>query len=161
MDLQTLVTVAEDGPWCGTRPPGRPHHGPAGGAPMVSEWHRDADNTPNPWRQGTVEVGLYGAITLYQLAQRVTGQVSEGLSAAAEALFTDTCGTVPLSVLIWFLLQRPPPAPPWLQQIMYACETLVFAQAAQQDALAAAAARQVTLSLQHFGLQAVKPRVAA
>lgn len=160
MDLQTLVTVAEDGPWCGTRPPGRPHLGPAG-TPMVSEWHRDADNTPNPWRQGTVEVGLYGAITLYQLAQRVAGPTSEALGAAAEALFSDTCGTVPLSVLIWFLLQRPPPAPPWLQQIMHAAEMLAFAQAAQQDALAAAAARQVTQSLQHFGLQAAKPRVAA
>jgi len=146
VDLQTLVTVAEDGPWCGTRPPGRPHLGPAG-TPMVSEWHRDADNTPNPWRQGTVEVGLYGAITLYQLAQRVAGPTSEALGAAAEALFSDTCGTVPLSVLIWFLL--------------HAAEMLAFAQAAQQDALAAAAARQVTQSLQHFGLQAAKPRVAA
>jgi len=160
MDLQTLVTVAEDGPWCGTRPPGRPHQGPSG-TPMVSDWHRDGDPVPNPWRQGTVEVGLYGAITLYQLAQRVTGQASEGLSAAAEALFTDTCGTVPLSVLIWFLLQRPPPAPPWLQQIMYAAEMLAFGQAAQQEALAAAAELQVTQSLRHFGLQAAKPRVAA
>ena len=25
MTLRLLASIAEDGPWCGTRPPGRPH----------------------------------------------------------------------------------------------------------------------------------------
>jgi hypothetical protein len=59
-----------------------------------------------------------------------------------------------LSELIWLLLHRPPPPPPqWLSGLTYAAETLAFAQATDQEALASAATRQIMNQLKGFGLQ--------
>ncbi|GGF09811.1 hypothetical protein GCM10011611_14160 [Aliidongia dinghuensis] len=97
------------------------------------------------------------AIRLHQIGAAVTGPMAEAFSSGAEMLFDDTCGSVPLSELIWILLHRPPPPPPWwLEQIAFAGEMLAFAQAAQQEALAEAAQRQ---ALQ--GLNALKVGLSA
>jgi hypothetical protein len=178
MRLETLVNIAEDGPWCGTRPPGprrflaspnpsRQQFDPQPSPwlrqfdPEPSPWVRYAGPQPDPWRLGSVEVGLYGAIRLHQLGRQVTGPVAGGFGSAAEFLFDETCGSVPLSVLIWLLLhQPPPPPPPWLETLVFAGDMLVFAQAAQQESLASAAARQIVQSLEAFALEAESARTA-
>ncbi|HVH77884.1 MAG TPA: hypothetical protein VM782_00715 [Stellaceae bacterium] len=163
MSLATLINIAEDGPWCGTRPPGRPHlpH------PPVTHLHEARvaaaqSPEPDPWRLGTVEVGLYGAITLYQIGRLVSGPAAEGFGSAAESLFDDTCGSIPISELIWLLLHRPPPPPPqWLSQLTFAGEMLAFAQATHQETLATAATRQVMASLNASGLQTEQMQATA
>jgi hypothetical protein len=117
---------------------------------------------PDPWRLGVLEVGLYGAITLYQLGQRLSGSVGEEIRSAASVVFDDTCGTIPLSELIWILLHRPPPPPPpWLSQLSFAGEMLAFAQAGQQESLAAAASRQIGQQIKEFGLQREQSRAVS
>jgi len=178
MSLHTLVNIAESGPWCGTRPPGRPRPQPhlrtrseQVFGPLPDPWRflgpqSDVSRlgpvpdpwrlgpSPEPWRLGIIEVGLYGAITLHQLGRLVTGPSAEALTTAAEILFEDHCGTIPLSELIWILLHRPPPPPPqWLNVLTFAGETLAFAQATQQEALATAASRQIAANLKTFDLQ--------
>jgi hypothetical protein len=189
MRLETLANIAEDGPWCGTRPPGprrflassdasrrqfdpQPspwlrQFGPQPSPwlrqfePEPSPWFRYAGPQPDPWRLGSIEAGLYGAIRLYQLGQQVTGPVAGGFGSAAEFLFDETCGSVPLSELIWLLLhQPPPPPPPWLETLVFAGDMLVFAQATEQEGLASAAARQILQNLKAFGLEGERARTA-
>ena len=75
---------------------------------------------PDPWRLGAIEVGLYSAVTLYQMGHQLTGATAEGLRSAAGILFDETCGTVPFLELIWLLLHRPPPPPPpWLSMLVF------------------------------------------
>jgi hypothetical protein len=106
---------------------------------------------PDPWLQAEIEIGLYGSITLFQLGKRLGGSI-QGLEAAANTFFDGQCGSVPISILIWILLHRPPPPPPpWLSQIVFAGELLKVAQAAGQEALAAAAAKQLGEQLKEFG----------
>ena len=179
MSLETLISIAEDGPWCGTRPPGRPRPHPvlqqrretaraeqaaeAVRGPRPEPWWVLGPQpdpwrfgpSPDPWVLGAVEIGLYGAISLHQAARLVSGPATEGLRSAAAVLFDDTCGSVPLSELIWLLLHRPPPPPPqWLNVLTFAGETLAFAQATQQEELAKAANRQIAEGLRAFGLDA-------
>ena len=148
MSFKTLISIAEDGPWCGTRPPG-PYHPPRFGAELASLL-QSADPQPQPWAVARVEVGLYAAISLYQLGKTVAGPAGEAFGSAADSLFDDTCGSVPLSVLIWLLLHQPPP-PSWLQQVTFAGQMLAFAQDAKQDALAKAAYGQVIQGLKALG----------
>lgn len=161
MHLETLVNIAEDGPWCGTHPPGRPR-------PLVgpdphrlrretdakpASWGSLAGPQPDPWRIGGIEVGLYAAIRLHQLGGQVKGPAANEFGSAAETVFDDTCGSVPLSVLIWLLLHQPPP-PPWLDTLVFTGEVLAFAQQTQQEALASAATRQIAQFLNGFGAEA-------
>jgi hypothetical protein len=156
MSLSKLVSVAEDGPWCGTRVPGRPPHLPAPrphalsyrGGPVSdptdpSPWRAVEPSDPSPWRAGPspdpwmlgqVEVGLYAAIALYQL----------GAAGAAQRIFDDTC-PLPISELIRMLLNRPPPPPPpWLRQIMFLADMARVTQGiSQADAIAGAVNKQL------------------
>jgi hypothetical protein len=110
--------------------------------------------SPEPWRLGVVEVGLYGAIALHQTGRIVPQAMADAYGSAASALFDETCGTVPLSELIWILLNRPPPRPPqWLNVLTSAGETLALAMATDQESLARAANRQITERLKAFGFQ--------
>jgi hypothetical protein len=178
MSLEMLVDIAEDGPWCGLRPPGYPRLYPSleaawdrlGSRPELRRGHTDAFSTevfgpePDPWRIGAIEVGLYGAIRLHQLGQKLPGIIAEGILSAALVLFDETCNTVPLSELVWVLLHRPPPPmPPWLTSLTFAAEMLALAQASQQHGLAAAANHQLTTQLKACGLhiQSEAGRVAA
>jgi len=172
MSFHILVDIAENGPWCGTRPPGRPRphphpqssqerldtrlHGEVFG-PRPEPWRFGP--VPDPWRLGVIEIGLYGAITLNQTGRLVGGPAAEAFTSAANILFDDTCGTVPLAELIWLLLHRPPPPPPqWLNVLTYAGETLAFAQATRQEGLATAASHQITESLKAFGFHTEQAR---
>jgi hypothetical protein len=174
MTLALLVSIAENGPWCGTHPPGRgprpPHFLPSAHAepearlveekafgPRPEPWRFGP--SPEPWRLGVIEVGLYGAIALNQTGRIVSGPAAGGYASAASALFDETCGTVPLSELIWILLNRPPPPPPqWLNVLTSAGETLAFAQATDQEGLATAVNRQITEKLKAFGFQTEQAR---
>src|SRR5579859_73896 len=161
MSFKTLISIAEDGPWCGTHAPGRPRPRPSA-VTELSEFKKRAGPQPDPWAIGRIEVGLYGAIRLHQIGMTVTGPMAEALSSGAEFLFDDTCGSVPLSELIWILLHLPPPPPPWwLQQIVVAGEMLAFAQAGQQESLAAAAQRQALQGLHALGAAPAVAQTAA
>jgi len=188
MSLEALVSVAESGPWCAFRAPGRigPHlglsvhrppplaePGSEAAGPYSQPWRERAGSypwqqadpepipwreifgpVPDPWRVGVVEVGLYGAINLYQMGRRLSGPTSQAFTAAGLGLLEETCGNIPLSELLWILLHRPPPPPPpWWTILSFQGETLAFAQATEQEQLAAAATREITKSLNAFGLQ--------
>jgi hypothetical protein len=178
MHLEALVNIAQDGPWCGTHPPGHPGLHPSleaawdklGSRPELRRHHTDAFSQevfgpePDPWRLGAIEVGLYGAITLHQIGQRLSGAAAEGIRSAAQVLFEETCGAVSVSELIWLLLHRPPPPmPPWLSTLAFLGELLGFAQAAQQHGLAGATSHQIALQLEAccFQIQTKGGRVAA
>jgi hypothetical protein len=163
MNLETLVIIAQDGPWCGVRPPGHPGLHPSleaawdklGPRPELRRHHSDAFShevfgpEPDPWRLGAVEVGLYGAIALHQMAQKLSGGAADSIRSAALAVFDDTCGGISPPELIWLLLHRPPPRmPPWLSALVFAGEMLGFAQATQQHGLAAAASREIARQLE-------------
>jgi hypothetical protein len=168
MNFETLVNIAQDGPWCGTRPPGYPRLHPS----LEAAWeklrsrpgmrrhqadifsHDIVGPEPDPWRLGAIEVGLYGAIVLHQMGQKLSGGVAESLRLAALALFDETCGVIPHSELIWLLLHRqPPPMPPWLTSLVFTGEMLAFADATRQDVLAAVAGDQLIKQLDECGLQ--------
>src|SRR4051812_39523708 len=160
MSLSNLVSIAEDGPWCGTHVPGRPPHLP-GPRPHAwslrggwasepsdpSSWR--AGPSPEPWKLGEVEVGLYAAIALYQLGQG--SSLGEQATGAAQRIFDDTCGTVSFSMLIWILLHRPPPPPPpWLQQITFLAEMARLKGISQAEAIASAVNKQLQESLKNI-----------
>jgi hypothetical protein len=178
MNLEMLVDIAEDGPWCGLRPSGYPRLHPSfeaawdrlGSRPELLRRDSDAFSIevfgpePDPWRLGAIEVGLYGAIRLHQLGQKLSGALAEDIRSAAVVLFEDTCSAVPISELIWVLLHRPPPPmPPWLTSLTFAAEMVAFAHAAQQHGLAAAANHQLVLQLKacRLQIQTETSRVAA
>src|SRR5262245_60228958 len=99
MDLQALVAIAEEGPWCGNRPPGQPRLHPSleaswslfGSRPELRRHQANLSSQeifgpePDPWRLGAIEVGLYGAIALYQLGKRLSGEAAKGIRSAALA----------------------------------------------------------------------------
>ena len=175
MTLSKLASIAEDGPWCGTRshvgPPrprpmaetmatGRhdslgPHPEPWVVSHLLSaaeRWNVVAGPLPDPWTVGYVEVGLYAAITMHQLAQRIGGDDAKQMTTAAERIFDETCGSIPISLLIWILLHRPPPPPPpWLQQVILTAGMLELTHGMPQgEAIVNAARKQLAQSLQEL-----------
>lgn len=179
MRLETLVSIAETGPWCATRLPAHPRLRPSfemswdifgsgsqscwrdGGAPSQSR-HEIFGPEPDPWRLGAICVGLYGAIALYQMGCRLSGAAAKDIRSAAFVLFDEICGPVPSSELIWLLLNHPPPAPPpWLNALLFAGEMLGFAQASQHEEMALAAGRQIASKLEQLGLHTEHGRAAA
>jgi hypothetical protein len=136
--LAKLVSFVDDGPWCGTKPPGHPPR-------LVLETllRHNGDTValnPQPEPPGRPELSAYlwQAVRLYQLGQiagsaKAAGNVAEALTGAAETLFDDWCGTVPISVLIQWLLHHPPPPPPWLDVISQAVGTVLVATKAGGD----------------------------
>ena len=107
MSLHLLVQLLEDEPGCGTKPPRRPHP------------HADADletaAVPS-YATRAVIAAAHDAVRLHQLGNSmVGGALHDLLSEAAQKLFDECCGSVPLSELIALLhLHWPPPPPsPW------------------------------------------------
>jgi len=133
--LAKLVSFVDDGPWCGTKPPGHP---PRPGQ-LDSLLRRSADQValnPQPLPPGPppeITAYLWQSVQLFQLGQvasgaKVSGNLAEALTGAAETIFDDYCGTVPISVLIqWLLHHPPPPPPPWLDVISQAVSTALVA----------------------------------
>jgi hypothetical protein len=122
--LPKLVQLADEAPWCGTRPPGI--HLPHPPRPFAEAF----EPHPSPWRELETIAALWQSIRLFQVGQRVgtmadtTKQLGQAVQQSAIDLFDDQCGSVPLSVLISWILHNPPPPPPWLQQIIGAAEGL-------------------------------------
>ncbi|MPW21984.1 hypothetical protein GCT13_35345 [Paraburkholderia sp. CNPSo 3157] len=123
MNLKALVSVAEDGPWCGTKPP----------------WHRPVPQ-PHPTTFASLKVfekrphpepvspelvaSMWQSIQLFQAGQRLESldgnimELGSTVARAASVFFDDQCGSVPWSVILYWLLHNPPPPPPpWLQLV--------------------------------------------
>ena len=149
MSLQKLVSIAEDGPWCGNVPRKPwPHLTSLVFGPRPEPWRFNEGPSPEPWDIAGRQIGLYGAIRMFQFGQQLRGDTAQQMTSAAARYFDEWCGTVPLSVLIYWLLHHPPPPPPpWLERMSYLANTVIFAEAGEQQQLAAAANRQLIASL--------------
>ncbi|MEM5383259.1 hypothetical protein VSR68_06600 [Paraburkholderia phymatum] len=122
MNLKELVSVAEDGPWCGTKPPGRrpvPQPHPTAFALKVFE-QRPQPEMVSP----ELVASMWQSIQLFQAGQRLEGlegdirELGSTVARAASVFFDDQCGSVPWSVILYWLLHNPPPPPPpWLQLV--------------------------------------------
>jgi hypothetical protein len=131
--LAKLVSFVDDGPWCGTKPPGHPPR------PHLESLVRNSLDqvalNPQPLPPGPPELTAYlwQSVQLYQLGQiasgaKVAGNLGDALTGEATRIFDDTCGNVPLSVLLqWLLRHPPPPPPPWLEVISQAVSTVLIA----------------------------------
>lgn len=129
MFLKQFVALADETPYCGTRPPGRARR-------SVQELTRQAmtatgsftakdEPDPSPW---SIELSssFWSAILLYQVGERLE-QIKGGpaelggqVIGAANSLFEDQCGSVPIAVLIQQLLHPPHPRAPWLETVTVA-----------------------------------------
>jgi hypothetical protein len=134
--LSNIVSFIDDGPWCGTRPPGI--HPPRRGQQLESFVRNLASEValnPQPLPPGPPETlaYLWQAVRLYQLGQiasnaKVAGNAAEALTGEAQRIFDDgDCGTVPWSVLLQWLRHPPPPPPPWLDVIAQAVTNVLIA----------------------------------
>ncbi|MEP6501804.1 MAG: hypothetical protein ABJD97_00610 [Betaproteobacteria bacterium] len=126
--LRALVSALDDDYYCGTRPP----HWPGGPLKLGSLedilWSRRAAVELNPQPLPPVErhavAQVFQQVRLYQLGQAlqarggIVAEMGGQLSGFAAEMFDGWCGTVPLSVLLnWLLHHNPPPPPPWLDDI--------------------------------------------
>ena len=125
MSLSKLVSFVEDGPWCGTRPPG--FHPPRPGqieAILRASLADEVTINPQPLPPRTETAAfLWQAIRLHQYGQilanaKVGGSVTEALFQRSTEIYDDGwCGSVPWQVLLQWLRNPPPPPPPWLELI--------------------------------------------
>lgn len=115
MSLAKLVLLADDIPWCGTRPPRPPL---PGHIPTLFSIRGESELNPQPLPPLEIAAAAWQSVALTQFAQAAAdakaGGAAEMLNQRAAALFDEWCGTVPLSVLIQLLRHPPPPPPPWL-----------------------------------------------
>ena len=127
--LHALASALEDDPYCGTRPP----HWPGGPLRLGSIEEIIATTAatvelnpqPLPPIARNAAAVAFQQLRLYQLGKSlqtkpgVVAEMGGQLSGLASEVFDDWCGTVPLSVLIaWLLHHNPPPPPPsWLDDI--------------------------------------------
>jgi len=162
--LHALVSALEDDPYCGTRPP----HWPGG--PLRAGTIQDIIATreaavalnpqPLPPIARDTAAAAFQQVRLYQLGQSLQargGAVAEmggQISGFASEAFDGTCGSVPLSVLIaWLLHHNPPPPPPqWLDDI---------GQVVGQLNLATRMEGNVGGAIQHAALGALKEQLGA
>ncbi|MGU7770188.1 hypothetical protein ACV229_08385 [Burkholderia sp. MR1-5-21] len=132
MNLEELVAVAEDGPWCGTKPPGRPPiprpH------PTAFASLRVVETPQHELMSQELIASMWQAIQLFQAGQQLEtldGSIAElggTVESAASGFFDDTCGSVPWSVILYWLTHNPPPPPsPWLQLVSAAVSTATIA----------------------------------
>jgi hypothetical protein len=142
MRLGTVVTLCDEAPWCGTKP-----HGPGFPGPHPTlMWLRQIDMPigpdfsgdepahhgpgPGPQFLSTREetrVALFSAVAIYQVAQILPTAEQATMILAAEKFYDDEgCGNIPYSVLLSWLLHRPPPPPPWVDGILFAARILQF-----------------------------------
>lgn len=131
MYLKQFVALADETPYCGTRPPGRPRRGPP-----IHELARQGMTTPvpfsakdepdpSPWSI-ELSASFWSAILLYQVGERLEqikgapAELGTQVIGAANILFEDQCGSVPVAVLIQQLLHPPHPRAPWLETVTVA-----------------------------------------
>ncbi len=161
--LRSLVSALEDDPYCGTRPP----HWPGGPLRLgsIEEIIATRFNAvelnpqPLPPLSRNAAAVAFQQVRLFQIGQQLQargGAVAEiggQLSGFASEVFDDWCGTVPLSVLIaWLLHHNPPPPPPsWLEDI---------SQVAMQLNLATRMEGNVGGAVQHAALGLLKEQVS-
>jgi hypothetical protein len=80
---------------------------------------------PSPWSI-ELNASFWSAIMLYQAGERLEqlkgapAELGAQVIAAANFLFEDRCGSVPIAVLIQQLLHPPHPRPPWLETVTVA-----------------------------------------
>jgi len=162
--LQALVSALDDDPYCGTKPP----HWPGGplrpGTIQEIISSREAAVALNPQPLPPIArdaaAVAFQQVRLYQLGQSLQargGAVAEmggQLTSFASETFDGWCGSVPLSVLIaWLLHHNPPPPPPqWLDDI---------SQVVGQLNLAARMEGNVGGAIQHAALSALKEQLGA
>ena len=126
--LRALVSALEDDSYCGTRPP----HWPGGPiklgslADILQSRLSAVALNPQPLPPGERQAVAvaFQQVRLFQLGHSLQargGAVAEmggKLSGFASEMFDGWCGSVPLSVLLnWLLHHNPPPPPPWLDDI--------------------------------------------
>jgi len=136
--LRALVSALEDDPYCGTRPP----HWPGGPLRLGSIQEIiatsvavDINPQPLPPLSRNASAVAFQQVRLYQLGQSLqvhggaAGEMGGQLSAFASDMFDDWCGSVPLSILIAWLLHHnpPPPQPWWLEEISLSVSQLNLA----------------------------------
>ena len=130
--LRELVRVLDDDDdWCPT-PPHWPPRPPRWGSleelasrPMAGFRVADAELNPQPIPPGAARLvaALGQQVRLYQIGRGLEavrgapGELGAEMARVASSAFDDTCGTVPLTVLIQLLLRHPPPPPPWLREM--------------------------------------------
>jgi len=125
MSLSKLVSFVEDGPWCGTRPPG-PHIPRPGHLEKVARYSVADEVAINPQPlppSSEIAAFLWQAIRLHQYGEMLrTANVAESATGVifqrASQIYDDgQCGSVPWSVLLQWLRHPPPPPPVWLEGI--------------------------------------------
>ena len=162
--LHALVSALDDDPYCGTKPP----HWPGGplrlGTIQEIIGSREAAVELNPQPLPPIArdaaAVAFQQVRLYQLGKSLqarggpAGEIGSQLSGFAEEVFDDWCGSVPLSVLIaWLLRHNPPPPPPqWLDDI---------SQLVSQLSLATRMEGSVGGVIQHAALGALKDQLGA
>jgi len=162
--LQALVSALEDDPYCGTRPP----HWPGGPLRLgtiqeiIASRVAQFEINPQPLPPGdrAVAAAAFQQVRLYQLGQSLqarggaAGEMGGQISGFASEMFDGTCGSVPLSVLIAWLLHHnpPPPQPWWLEEI---------SQVASQLNLATRMEGNVGGAIQHAALATLKEQLGA
>ena len=159
--LRSLVSALEDDPYCGTRPPHWPG-GPLrpGSIQEIIATQAAVELNPQPLppqSRGAADVVLQ-QVRLYQLGQSLqahggsAAEMGGALSGFAAEMFDEWCGSVPLSVLIAWLLHHnpPPPQPWWLEEI---------SQSVMQLNLAARMEGGVGGAVQHAALGLLKEQV--
>ncbi len=160
--LRALVSALEDDPYCGTRPP----HWPGGPLRLGSiqeiiatSVSVDINPQPLPPLSRNAAAVAFQQVRLFQLGQSLqahggaAAELGGQLSGFASEVFDDWCGSVPLSLLIaWLLHHNPPPPPPsWLDDI---------SQVVLQLNLSTRMEGNVGGAIQHAALGMLKEQVA-
>ena len=162
--LRALVSALEDDPYCGTRPP----HWPGGPIRLgsiqeiIATRFASVEINPQPLPPESRDAAAvaFQQVRLYQLGQTLTAhggaaaEIGGQISGFASEVFDDWCGSVPLSVLIaWLLHHSPPPPPPvWLDDI---------SQVVMQLKLSARMEGSVGGAIQHAALGTLKEQIGA
>ena len=162
--LRALVSALEDDPYCGTRPP----HWPGGPIRLgsiqeiIATRFASVEINPQPLPPLSRDAAAvaFQQVRLYQLGQALTAhggaaaEMGGQISGFASEMFDDWCGSVPLSVLIaWLLHHNPPPPPPqWLDDI---------SQVVMQLKLSARMEGSVGGAIQHAALSTLKEQIGA
>ena len=162
--LRSLVSALEDDPYCGTRPP----HWPGGPLRLgsieeiIATRFNAVELNPQPLppiADRTAAAVALQQVRLYQLGQSLqmhggaAAELGGQMSTFASDMFDDWCGSVPLSVLIAWLLHHnpPPPQPWWLEEI---------SQSVAQLNLAARMEGSVGGAVQHAAIGMLKQQMA-
>jgi hypothetical protein len=160
--LRALVSALEDDPYCGTLPP----HWPGGPLRLgtiqeaIATRFDRIDPQPQPWMSRGLAAVALQQVRLYQLGESLkaaggpAAEIGGQMSGFASEMFDGTCGSVPLSVLIsWLLHHHPPgPQPGWLEDI---------SQVVTQLKLSARMEGTVGGVIQHAALGALKEQLGA